>query len=124
MDLMEYKKQLRKEIYTELNWVKRVLVGSNNCFEIYVDTGEQLSEIIKFSKERPEKYKICRNNGRWVKLQYIIPEEYKSDIDKEIEKLENKIKELKEQRKIENAKNKKQQKIEQLKQQLKELEGE
>ena len=99
MNKKEYKENIRKELKeTFPNEIEHIW-SFGYCNRIDLKDDKYYEKVLNFLKSNNSIYKDIKNYCSMIQFDIIIPEEIKSDIDKEIELLENKLKELKLKRK-------------------------
>lgn len=122
----EYIKDIKEKlINTFPNEISRIF-GSVNKIRIWLNNENYYEKVFNFLAEQKDIYKNVRKGiYEWViHFEIIIPYELKSDIDKEIEILENKIKELKFKKRNKELEEKKLKLKKQLEEQLKKIDEE
>lgn len=122
----EYIKDIKEKlINTFPNEISRIF-GSVNKIRIWLNNENYYKKVFNFLAEQKDIYKNVRKGSyEWtIHFEIIIPDELKSDIDKEIEILENKIKELKFKKRNKELEEKKLKLKKQLEEQLKKIDEE
>ena len=126
MEEKEYIKNIKEKLRNTFpNEISRIF-GSVNKISIWLSNENYYQKVFDSLTEQKDIYKNVRKGGYedTIKFEIIIPEELKSDIDKEIEILENKIKELKLKKRNKELEEKKLKLKKQLEEQLKKIDEE
>lgn len=128
MDLREYKKNIKKELL-KFNCVSHCWAWghTNDLYCIVFDEKRDTSSFYEFLLNNKDRFtfKKSKEYGEervFITLVNLDKFTQKSELDLEIEDLENKLKELKEKRNKESLRNEKLVKINKLKEQIKKLE--
>ena len=124
MNISEYKSKIRSEL------IKFRCLGPvrtrNNGFILYKSENKtDINEFIEYIKNNNNKLQVIDETQDYIEIEILDLDKYKepkTELDIEIEKLEEKLKQLKEKKKNERKNKEKQDKIRRLKEELKRLE--
>jgi hypothetical protein len=131
MTKAEYRMKLKKEIY-KLSCVHKVNICDNELWvRLFQNENINANELNAYLDNNKDKLKIIDvdEENKWLDIKILNIDKYTepeivTELDIEIEKLENQLKELKSKRNIERAEQRKKIKILKLKEELKKLEEE
>lgn len=126
MEEKEYIKNIKEKLRNTFPDEILKIFGSVNKIRIWLKDKKYYTKVFDFLTKENKLYRNVREGSceGTIQFEIIIPDEFKSDIDKEIEILENKIKELKLKKRNKELEEKKLKLKKQLEEQLKKIDEE